>query len=157
MSASYTDNTIALYANDASQSFTELIITASATFAHSVVAKDVDGDGTMDAVSAGSWLRWHQNDGSESFTTRQVASMSTGISAVAEDLDGDGDVDLLSAEYGANTVAWHENDGSESFAEHEITTLANWAYDVQAADVDGDGDLDALAASQDDDLSLIHI
>ena len=99
-------------------------------------------------------MEWYQNDGSEAFTTHQVAIMSYGISAIVADVDGDGDVDILSADFWANKVAWHENDGSESFAEHEITPLADGAYDVQAADVDGDGDLDALAASKDDDTVL---
>ena len=112
----------------------------------------MNGDGFTDAVLVSYYaINWYQNDGSESFTSHEVASVSGGSDAVAEDLDGDGDVDLLSADWTANKVKWHENDGSEAFAEHEITTLADAASDVQAADVDGDGDLDALAASGDDD------
>ena len=52
LSASQTDDTVAWYENDGSQSFTEHIITTLAGYARSVFAIDVDGDGDVDALSA---------------------------------------------------------------------------------------------------------
>ena len=52
LSASYSDDTVAWYENDGSQSFTERIITTLADGARSVYAIDADGDGDVDALSA---------------------------------------------------------------------------------------------------------
>ena len=68
----------------------------------------------MDAVSADSnSVSWYENNGSESFTAHELASVSFGRAAVAADLDGDGDVDILAASFSDNTVRLLENDGSE--------------------------------------------
>lgn len=119
--------------------------------ARSVFTADVDGDGDNDVLSASSTadtIAWHENDGSQGFTTWTIANDADGARSVfAADVDGDGDTDVLSASSNNNTVAWYQNDGSQNFTQWIISTAANGAASVFAADVDGDGDADILAAS----------
>ena len=64
LSASTTDNKIAWYENDGSQSFTPHTITTSADGAASVYAVDIDGDGDMDVLSASQLddkIAWYEN------------------------------------------------------------------------------------------------
>ena len=83
-----------------------------------VFAIDVDGDGDVDVLSASYFqdtIAWYENDGSESFTERDITALADyAWSVFAIDVDGDGDVDVLSASKSDNTVAWYENDGSQS-------------------------------------------
>ena len=61
-------------------------------------------------------MRWFENDGSQSFTTRVVsASATTARDVEGIDLDLDGDIDLVAVSNGLNTVDFYENDNSESF------------------------------------------
>ncbi|EGB01995.1 hypothetical protein AURANDRAFT_69297, partial [Aureococcus anophagefferens] len=160
LSASFSDDTVAWYENDGSQSFTERVITTLAEWACSVFAIDVDGDGDVDALSASyhdDTIAWYEYDAGEDdeppvFAKHVITTLADeGNTVFAVDLDGDGDVDALSASYNDDTVAWYENDGSQSFARRIITNSADAAISVFAIDVDGDGDVDALSASRDDD------
>jgi hypothetical protein len=127
------------------------VITAAANGAYSVFAADVDGDGDMDVLSAAygdDKIAWHENDGSQNFTTHAISTTANGANSVfAADVDGDGDTDVLSASYFDDKIAWYENDGSQNFTAHTISTTANGARSVFAADMDGDGDTDVLSAS----------
>jgi hypothetical protein len=122
-------------------------------------AADIDGDGSMDVVSASyseSTISWHENDGSGGGWARHF--IATGVpgaySVHAADLDLDGDLDVAAASIGNDTVAWYENDGSgEGWAVSLLSTSADRANTVSAADLDGDGDLDALSASANDNKS----
>ncbi|KAH8098019.1 hypothetical protein JL720_939 [Aureococcus anophagefferens] len=142
-------------ASCASVTFSERVITDSATYARSVFTIDVDGDGDVDALSASindDTVAWYENDGSQSFTKSVITDAADSPRSVfAVDVDGDGDVDALSASYKDDTIAWYKNDGSESFAELVITNSADGAHSVFAIDVDGDGNVDALSASAGDD------
>jgi GEVED domain/FG-GAP-like repeat len=119
--------------------------------ARSVFAADVDGDGDNDVLSAsstGDTIAWHENDGSQGFTTWTIANDARGARSVhAADVDGDGDTDVLSASANNGTIAWYENDGRQNFTQRIISTAASGAASVFAADVDGDGDADILSAS----------
>lgn len=124
---------------------------------YSVHAADIDGDGSMDLLSASrddDKIAWYKNDGTGHFQTQQAISTDANlaISVYAADLDGDGDMDVLSASFADNKIAWYENtDGQGSFsAERTISLNAGGAKMVFAADVDGDGDIDVLSASKND-------
>jgi hypothetical protein len=151
LSASNSDNKIAWYENNGSQSFTAHTITTAANSAASVYATDVDGDGDTDVLSASSGddkIAWYENNGSQNFTAHILTTaVDAALSVYAADVDGDGDTDILSASYSDKKIAWYENNGSENFTQHIITTTApGGPRSVYASDVDGDGDLDVLAA-----------
>ena len=73
----------------------------------------------MDFVVAafdGDAIFWYENNGSQSFTERTVAS---GIDGPREiwpvDLDLDGDMDIIASIYFDQDLVWFENNGSQSF------------------------------------------
>ncbi|KAH8084377.1 6-phosphogluconolactonase [Aureococcus anophagefferens] len=144
LSASKTDDTVAWYENDGTQSFTERIITTLADGAMSVFPVDVDGDGDVDPLSTSRYddtVAWYENGDAQSFTERIISTTADFATSVfAIDVDGDGDVDVLSASGSDNTVAWYENDGAQSFTKRIISASAGGAYAVFAIDLDGDGD-----------------
>jgi hypothetical protein len=124
--------------------------------ARAVNSADVDGDGDLDVLAAGTSdnaIAWWENltGNGSSWTEHTVVSGFTGAFWVdAADIDDDGDIDVLGAAgFGGNTAAWFENvDGTGT--SWNQTTLSNsfqLAVGIHASDVDGDGDKDILGAS----------
>jgi len=157
LTASSNDSTVAWFENTNGQGLfgSKQFVSTSTSFANSVDAADLDGDGDLDALASGTGqaqIAWHENtDGLGSFGPGQVVTTEV-VSAShihAVDLDGDGDVDVLSSSYGDDTIAWYENTyGLGGFGpENLITTAANGANQVFAADLDGDGDADVISAA----------
>jgi hypothetical protein len=152
------DHKIAWYENtDGAGSFgPQQLISTAVSYAHSVYATDLDGDGDTDVLSASygdNKIAWYENvDGAGTFGPQQVISTAAnGANTVyAADLDNDGDPDVLSASWWDDKVAWYENtDGAGSFGPQQVvTTTANGASSVHAADLDGDGDIDLMSASR---------
>ena len=132
-------------------------ISTDADQALSVYAKDLDGDGDADVLSASQdddKIAWYENQEGGGFSEQKVISTdAAGAKSVyARDLDGDGDADVLSASEFDDKIAWYENQGGEGFSEQKvISTDAGFALSVYARDLDGDGNADVLSASQDDD------
>ena len=163
LSASAQDNKIAWYENVGGQgafpASHHRVITTSTSYAVSVYAADIDGDGDMDVLSASyhdAKIVWYENvDGRGAFPQSNHHVISTTASGAwsvfAADLDGDNDTDVISATRNDNKVTWYENVGGDgSFPtshHHVITTSAIGAMSVCAADLDGDGDFDILSAS----------
>jgi hypothetical protein len=157
LSAAYSDNAIGWHENtDGAGTFSaRQVISGGVSGAQDVFAADIDGDGDMDALSAGhsdGTVAWYANtDGAGTFGGQQlITTLATGAESVfATDLDGDGDIDVLSASMSGDTIAWYENtDGAGTFgARQVISTSATNARTVYAADLDGDGDMDVLAAA----------
>ncbi len=147
-----------LLAQGADVPFTERVISTTADFTRSVFAKDVDGDGDIDVLSASALdnkIAWYENDGGSppTFSERVISTGAAGAHSVfATDVDGDGDIDVLSASRDDNKISWYESDGGlpPTFTERVISTNANAAVSVFATDMDGDGDTDVLSASSDD-------
>jgi len=140
---------ISWYDYDGSNSFIDHTVSTSGS--KSVHAIDVNGDGYMDVVAAKRpGIRWHENDGSQRFTTHIITSNKKyGNFSYAVDLDQDGDTDVLSA--GDDNITYHQNDGSESFTKLTIATARKSDFQsIYAADVDSDGDLDVLSAALSD-------
>ncbi|GAB5519163.1 MAG: hypothetical protein RhofKO_14140 [Rhodothermales bacterium] len=161
LAAIVSGDTIYWYENDGSENFTERIVSDDSTDPRSIQAVDLDGDGDLDVVAAGSpssvtgtdlrlhTVTWYENDGSESFTKRTVASSVIGAwAAYTADVDGDGDLDIAVASRISSSLRWYKNNGYESFTERSITSSTDDLRSVYAADVDGDGDQDLLTAGR---------
>lgn len=105
------DNRVVWYENDGSGGFgaAQTVGVGVSTSGSSLDAVDVDGDGDLDVVVAargdnsfpsGS-VAWYENDGSESFTARTLASgLSRPYYAGAADVTGDGVLDILALDSG---------------------------------------------------------
>ena len=172
LSASAFDNKIAWYENDGSQNFTLRTIATNADFARSVFAADVDGDGDIDVLSASSPLApttvnkiaWYENDGSQNFTLRTIATNADGARSVfAADVDGDGDTDVLSASRYDNKISWYPNCGGQflfagqasgptAVLEGETVELLSLDYLHNGRAGDSSADLDAVSLKFTDDL-----
>jgi alpha-tubulin suppressor-like RCC1 family protein len=136
------------YENDGDQNFTERLISTGDVGCRfqdneCVVGVDLDGDGDTDVLSGASSagkIAWHENDGSQNFTERVIATGITAYaiqSVLAIDLDNDNDMDVISS-----AGSWYENDGMENFTEHALPgTDGN---ETSAADLDGDNDIDLV-------------
>jgi hypothetical protein len=156
LSASRADSRLIWYENtDGTGNFSSgTNITTLASFAQSVHAADIDGDGDYDTVSASAddnRVAWYENtDGAGTFGPQQTltTSASRARHAITDDIDGDGDLDIIQASSGDDTVSWFENtDGTGTFgSEQLITNLADGATWVDTGDLDGDGDIDVLSA-----------
>ncbi len=125
------------------------------SYAISVYAADVDGDGDTDVLGAAlvdddiTW--WENTDGSGTVWVEHTVGgdFDAARSVYAADVDGDGDMDVLGAAYLADDITWWENtDGSGTiWVEHTVNGTFDGAWSVYAADVDGDGDMDVLGAA----------
>lgn len=154
------DNTIAWYENlDSAGSFgPKRVITTLAAGVETVIARDLDGDGDLDVLSASPLddkVAWYENvDGAGAFAAQVViSSAGDGAASVGTaDLDGDGDLDVFAASRIDDKLAWYENlDGQGTFGLENVVSIvgdiSQNSHSPVAADLDGDGDFDLLAAN----------
>jgi hypothetical protein len=106
-----------------------------------LVAKDLDGDGDMDVLSASfsnGTIVWHEQGPAGNWSEHTISNLTSyPLSVFAADLDGDGDRDALSASYDGK-IAWYQQ-----------TNLA----DPLNHDTDGDGLLDGFEDPDGDGLN----
>ena len=104
-------------------------------------------DGDIDLLSASlggsNKIAWHENNGSQSFTSRSISTINKEAYDVqASDIDLDGDIDIVgNVQYG---IEIYENNGSESFTIHQLSHNNggnSFAFNVKDVDSDGDPDL----------------
>ncbi|MFA5273524.1 MAG: FG-GAP-like repeat-containing protein [Candidatus Peribacter sp.] len=96
-------------------SFIKYVVDADFTSGSSVEVADVDGDDDNDFVvgsKSGDVVVWYDNDGSESFTKRTIASFNYVYNAHPYDVDQDGDMDIVAAAYDDNDIAWWDHFGT---------------------------------------------
>ncbi len=115
-------------------------------------ASDVDGDGSMDVMSANLTvgIRWWDNaDGSGLTWAEHLVNNDGGPRCVySEDVDGDGDLDIIGNESGMEVDWWENLDGAGiTWAPHLVDDDFPSARSVFAGDIDGDGDTDIAGAS----------
>ncbi len=119
---------------------------------------DIDGDGDLDVVSAGSGpladrLKWSENTGTdENWITTVIDTGSSAYRSVkTADIDRDGDTDVVACIYGSpGWVLWWQNVDNGTFdfdpARNIIEDTLLFAFDVEIADIDGDGFPDVVAS-----------
>ncbi|NQU06452.1 MAG: choice-of-anchor D domain-containing protein, partial [Calditrichaeota bacterium] len=119
--------------------------------AFSTYATDLDSDGDIDILGAGSVaddITWWENDGNQGFTETVIAGDYDGARAVyAIDVNGDNYVDVLGASGTTDDIRCWLNDGNQNFDEIVIAENFNDVYSIYAIDIDLDGDNDVLSAA----------
>ena len=158
LGAAVNDNDIIWWENidGTGTSWTEHIVDSYFSYAHSVYATDVDGDGDIDVLGAAAAARditwWENTDGTGTVWIEHLVdgNFNGAYSVYAADVDGDGDTDVLGAAVHVNEIAWWENiDGTGTvWIEHLVDSNFEYAASVYAEDVDGDGDADIIGAAQ---------
>lgn len=137
---------------------------ADTEFSHNrdvVYAVDLNGDGFMDVIDENFFddgssfvneIRWYQNDGTASFSSKKI--ISNNISNIKDiksaDIDGDGKTDVITA--GTHLKWFNNTDGFEtsqsgSFVSEGDNGRGNNYFDyILPADIDHDGDNDIIAS-----------
>ncbi|TYP99006.1 putative secreted protein (Por secretion system target) [Tenacibaculum adriaticum] len=158
LAVSESDSTILWFDNDgaADPTFTQRIVTSTASSPRILTVGDIDSDGDLDILSGSLLSRriyWYENDGAAtpSFAKRLLTSTLNGATAITVgDLDSDGDLDIITADVN-DKIDWYENDGevNPSFTKNPITNAVDWPGGLAVGDLDGDGDLDIVSSSLD--------
>lgn len=111
LGAAPTPNDITWWENDGTPGnggWTENCVDCGFNGVKAVYATDIDGDGDVDVLGAGTGsakLAWFENNGSETFTKHVIATFTGVRDVYAADLDMDGDVDVIAAAITAGDVA----------------------------------------------------
>ncbi|KAK3262860.1 hypothetical protein CYMTET_28307, partial [Cymbomonas tetramitiformis] len=123
----------------------------------SISLVDIDGDNDLDVVSVGYYddtLRWHENCGSDGFSSAYVHVISTvqksSVAVATADMDSDGDVDVIATNPVDGLTTWFENNGAGVFTgPRHIDENGDDLGSVHVADLNGDAKLDVLAGLAD--------
>lgn len=152
------------YENDGNQQFTEHPIDVSTT-GRRVAAADLDRDGDLDFVVAGSsngvaLLAWYENGGSQDFVEHEIVRLEgqppirfyNARTVSISDIDGDGNLDILASitldddTVFTSNILWYQNDGNQNFTQHFVDFFIDTAPSFLAAvDIDKDGDQDLVS------------
>ena len=128
--------------------------------AHSVHARDIDGDGYVDVIGAAyddNQVAWYENSDTAPgmYWVKHIvdADFAYTWSAYAEDINGDGNVDIVGAAHDDDLVSWWERQEScdETWVEHVIDASFDGACAVYCEDLDDDSDMDVIAAARSGD------
>ncbi len=135
------------------------VISTDAAGALDVAAGDLDGDGTLDVLSASPFddkIAWYRNDGGTWIENILTTSAEGATSVSVADMDGDGDLDAISSATFFGEVMWFENvfGDATAWGTRSIASGVGSAIQSHAADLDGDGDMDVASASQGPGLIL---
>ena len=153
LGAAYAGDEIAWWRNldGTGTNWSKRLVASGYDGARTVVAVDLDDDGFLDILGAGSTATavtwWRNTDGSgTNWAVHAISSEGVREFCVA-DVDSDGDMDIVPAPT-ASEVAWWENVASgATWVVHPIDFLSSGADEVATADVDADGDLDVLVSA----------
>jgi len=150
------DPYIAWYENDGNGTFSsaQVIEVSDMISSHHIEATDIDHDGDMDILSAGTGVNaivWYENDGTGSFTRKSpILSLDeTDFNTSFEvlDYDHDGDIDIIASNFSSDVV-YLSNNGNSTFEEsvYQNIQINNIAF----ADFNNDGNRDFVTASYND-------
>ena len=149
--ATLSDNAEQVWLNDGTGTFFDSGQRLGQWESYEVDVGDVDGDGDLDAFTAGFrdpscvWL----NNGTGIFIdSGQRISGSPSYDVALGDFDGDGDLDAFIVNYGYLPNEVWLNDGTGWFTDSGQRLGNLDSMRVALGDIDGDGDLDALVANQ---------
>ncbi|TES92885.1 MAG: T9SS type A sorting domain-containing protein [Candidatus Cloacimonadota bacterium] len=136
--------------NNGNATFSGPYIYTAGTWAHGVIAKDVDNDGALDigVVNSGNDnISILLNDGDGNFP--DLANYPVGsspYSVYGNDFNGDGYLDIVTANYGGDNITVILNNGDGTFASPAGYSTGSNTRHLTGGDVDGDGDIDLLGS-----------
>ena len=120
----------------------------------SVIAEDLDNDGTIDVVYTDSLNKivWQSNtNGLGSFGAQQVITTEVDGSTFIKigDIDQDGFVDIVSSSQLDGKIAWYKNiNGSGNFGQQQVIDIVSSPSMILAKDVNSNGVLDIIISSR---------
>ena len=147
---------VSWFENDGRQNFKKHVITSRFASARSVVAIDLDQNGTTDIIAASrgeNRVTWWRNNSNENFEEIDIDSNFLGAHTIdVNDINNDGFFDVLCSGTdldGNNTeVAWWENDGDQKFTKHVISSRFQKATFITAADINRDSYMDIVVCGE---------
>lgn len=115
---------------------------------------DLDGDGDVDLVLPGWWLRNPEPEGdaaSAAWTSHTIdSSLYNEAKVLVADLDGDGELEVaFSNSEGTGPLRWYDPAGASptgSWLRRTVIESIQRCHTLQAADMDRDGNLDLVIA-----------
>ncbi len=158
-------NDLAWWENNGSAldgTWTEHSIDSEFNGAYDIIAADIDMDGDMDLVAAGSSadeVAWWQNRdyNTQSFDKTVIENnFNSANDLTLIDLDTDGDLDIVATAGLDNDLAWWANGvpAGGGWTRNNVDTEFNGAYGAFCSDLDSDGDMDIVAVAKNaDDLA----
>jgi len=151
--ATRTPSKVIVYFQTGADTWSETTVPAVNLGSEGMASGDVDGDGAVDLVVRGAWLRNPGGDEARmagSWAEHRIGSANTDFKALVVDLDQDGRMDVLfsSSENTADVDWWTPtgDDPAGPWTRHTILPFVERAHTLQAADMDLDGDVDVVLA-----------
>ena len=149
----YQNGTITVYFNEGDFNFSRQVIEPNYMGVNSIIAYDIDGNGTMDIVVSSKvqigfgWfeLSWYENDGTGHFIKHPIDSILQGSTDIAVgDNNQDGCPDIVYGGMCGFDLYWYENNGSGNFTQHPIDIPNDFIDWVTVYDIDSNGYPDIL-------------
>lgn len=158
VAAMQTAGAIRMFRNDGSGTFSNELLLSTST-PRSIRSADVDQDGLLDVLYAGSGGGGYLRNTGNTFVHRQITGYGGLRGLNVADLTGDGYNDLMLADYTEDRISWSRQDpatGNFDQAGGVLDTWLNYASIVHGADFDGDGMKDVVGASSFDIRIYLH-
>lgn len=149
VAAMQTAGAIRLFRNDGSGTFTNELLSTTST-PRRLVQEDIDQDGDMDLLYAGSGGMGYFRNNAGTFVQQIIYTYSGARGIGVADMDGDGYKDLLYADHDENDMEinkYSPTNGTFTGGGLTLDTDFDNASMISAADVNGDGLLDAVCGS----------
>ncbi|OUJ73542.1 FG-GAP-like repeat-containing protein [Hymenobacter crusticola] len=157
-------STVSIRLNNGAGAFSGTQQASVAWASQDLAVGDVDGDGDLDLLAAGSNLSapgslisLRLNNGQGAFTGSQELSIPGSTTSISlGDLDNDGDLDLAAASTD-NFVRVRLNNGQGIFeGTHQVSVGSNPLH-LALGDLDGDGDLDLVTANNSGSTASVRL